>query len=108
MRGELDPQSAMFHYFSAEQRVPRDHPLRGEETRGCGAADSMTASRGEIAIATHNLYPNVVHAHLTSLVSEPRPTCINHDHVSVKNVDITIPLILWNVSSTSLQIRTCA
>jgi transposase len=29
MRGQLDPQSAMFHYFSADSRVPADHPLRG-------------------------------------------------------------------------------
>ena len=29
MRGQLDPQSSMFHYFSAESRVPTDHPLRG-------------------------------------------------------------------------------
>lgn len=28
MRGQLDPQSSMFHYFSAESRVPADHPLR--------------------------------------------------------------------------------
>jgi transposase len=28
MRGEVDPQSAMFHYFSPESRVPADHPLR--------------------------------------------------------------------------------
>ena len=28
MRGQLDPQSSMFHYFSPEARVPADHPLR--------------------------------------------------------------------------------
>ncbi len=28
MRGPLDPQSSMFHYFSPESRVPADHPLR--------------------------------------------------------------------------------
>ncbi|MBC9071771.1 transposase [Thauera sp. CAU 1555] len=28
MRGQLDPQSSMFHYFSHESRVPADHPLR--------------------------------------------------------------------------------
>lgn len=28
MRGQVEPQSAMFHYFSAESRVPSDHPLR--------------------------------------------------------------------------------
>jgi hypothetical protein len=28
MRGQLDPQSSMFHYFSPESRVPAEHPLR--------------------------------------------------------------------------------
>jgi len=28
MRGQLDPQSSMFHYFSPESRVPVEHPLR--------------------------------------------------------------------------------
>ena len=28
MRGHVDPQSAMFTYFSPESRVPADHPLR--------------------------------------------------------------------------------
>jgi hypothetical protein len=28
MRGEVDPQAAMFSYMSAERRVPTDHPLR--------------------------------------------------------------------------------
>ncbi len=27
MRGEVDPQSSMFHYFSVESRIPADHPL---------------------------------------------------------------------------------
>jgi len=28
MRGEVDPQTAMFHYFSVESRIAADHPLR--------------------------------------------------------------------------------
>ena len=28
MRGEVDPQSALFSYLSPEQRVPAEHPLR--------------------------------------------------------------------------------
>ena len=28
MRGQLNPQSSMFHYFSPESRVTADHPLR--------------------------------------------------------------------------------
>lgn len=28
MRGEVDPQAALFSYFSPESRVPKEHPLR--------------------------------------------------------------------------------
>src|ERR1043166_8101082 len=28
MRGQVDPQGAMFSYFSPESRVPAEHPLR--------------------------------------------------------------------------------
>jgi hypothetical protein len=28
MRGEVDPQGAMFSYVSPERRIPGDHPLR--------------------------------------------------------------------------------
>jgi transposase len=28
MRGQVEPQVTMFHYFSADSRVPADHPLR--------------------------------------------------------------------------------
>jgi hypothetical protein len=28
MRGEANPQTALFSYVSLEERVPRDHPLR--------------------------------------------------------------------------------
>ena len=28
MRGEIDPQAAMFSYIDLEERVPADHPIR--------------------------------------------------------------------------------
>jgi hypothetical protein len=28
MRGHVDPQVGLFTYFSVEERIPRDHPLR--------------------------------------------------------------------------------
>ena len=28
MRGKVDPQQSLFAYFSPENRVPEDHPLR--------------------------------------------------------------------------------
>jgi hypothetical protein len=32
MRGHVNPQGAMFSYFSPESRVPTDHPLRTVKT----------------------------------------------------------------------------
>ena len=28
MRGQVDPQGGLFSYFSVEERIPTDHPLR--------------------------------------------------------------------------------
>jgi hypothetical protein len=41
MRGEVDPQSSMFHYFSVDSRIPADHPLRG-----AGAVSQRFSSTG--------------------------------------------------------------
>ena len=45
MRGEVDPQSKMFSYFSPESRVPVDHPLRGIKAH---ADQVLTELTGEI------------------------------------------------------------
>lgn len=37
MRGEVEPQSELFSYFSAEKRVPADHPLRSIKSYADGA-----------------------------------------------------------------------
>ncbi|WP_230968828.1 IS5 family transposase [Nitrogeniibacter aestuarii] len=42
MRGQLDPQSSMFHYFSAESRVPADHPLRAVKQLADRALDAIS------------------------------------------------------------------
>jgi len=62
MRGQLDPQSAMFHYFSAESRVPADHPLRGVKKladRALSAIsvelDALYSSTGRPSIAPERL-----------------------------------------------------
>jgi transposase len=62
MRGQLDPQSAMFHYFSAESRVPADHPLRGVRKladRALSAIsaelDALYSSTGRPSIAPERL-----------------------------------------------------
>ncbi|MCS7748821.1 IS5 family transposase [Pseudomonas aeruginosa] len=52
MRGQLDPQSSMFHYFSAESRVPADHPLRAVKQL---ADRALGAISGEL----NALYSNV-------------------------------------------------
>lgn len=40
MRGHVDPQASMFSYFSAESRVPAEHPLRAIK----GDADAVLGS----------------------------------------------------------------
>ena len=40
MRGQVDPQGSIFSYFSPEDRVPEDHPLRSIK----GDADAVLAS----------------------------------------------------------------
>ena len=43
MRGHVDPQSALFSYFSLEERVPRDHPLRRIKTQADAILREMNA-----------------------------------------------------------------
>jgi transposase len=45
MRGELDPQSSMFHYFSVESRIPAEHPLRRVKKL---AETALSAISGEL------------------------------------------------------------
>lgn len=44
MRGELNPQSHLFSYFSPEERVPTSHPLRAIKQYADEALASMRAS----------------------------------------------------------------
>lgn len=41
MRGEVNPQGHVFSYFSPEERVPADHPLRSIKTYADGALKSI-------------------------------------------------------------------
>lgn len=43
MRGHVDPQAAMFSYFSPESRVPANHPLRPIKAQADAVLGSMTA-----------------------------------------------------------------
>jgi transposase len=43
MRGQVDPQSSMFTYFSPESRVPTEHPLRGLKRYADTVLRSMSA-----------------------------------------------------------------
>lgn len=42
MRGEKESQSHMYHYFSVEQRVPTDHPLRSIKDRADNVLKEMS------------------------------------------------------------------
>ena len=62
MRGQLDPQSSMFHYFSPESRVPADHPLRrvkrlADRALGAisGVLDALYSSVGRPSIPPERL-----------------------------------------------------
>ena len=43
MRGQVDPQSALFSYVSAEERIPKDHPLRSIKAHADAILRSMNA-----------------------------------------------------------------
>lgn len=43
MRGQVDPQSGLFSYFSVEQRVPADHPLRRVKAQADAVLGTMSA-----------------------------------------------------------------
>ena len=43
MRGQVDPQSGLFSYFSVEERIPADHPLRRVKAQADEVLDSMGA-----------------------------------------------------------------
>ncbi len=43
MRGQVDPQSGLFSYFSVEERIPRDHPLRRVKAQADAVLASMNA-----------------------------------------------------------------
>lgn len=42
MRGHVDPQSGLFSYFSVEERIPADHPLRRVKAQANAVLGSMS------------------------------------------------------------------
>src|ERR1044071_3766161 len=44
MRGHVEPQGGLFSYFSVEDRIPSDHPLRGIKVQADAVLKSMSAS----------------------------------------------------------------
>ena len=62
MRGQVDPQSGLFSYFSVEERIPADHPLRRVKAQTdpvlastSAEIDAMYASVGRPSIAPERL-----------------------------------------------------
>lgn len=62
MRGQVDPQSQMFSYFSPESRVPADHPLRSIKAHTdrvlkelSGELDALYAETGRPSIPPERL-----------------------------------------------------
>jgi transposase len=44
MRGHVDPQSGLFSYFSVEERIPADHPLRRIKPQADAVLGAMSSS----------------------------------------------------------------
>lgn len=44
MRGHVDPQSSLFSYFSIEDRIPAEHPLRAIKAKADSVLASMNAA----------------------------------------------------------------
>jgi transposase len=44
MRGQVDPQGPMFSYFSVEERIPADHPLRRIKLQADAVLGAMNSS----------------------------------------------------------------
>jgi transposase len=62
MRGHVDPQGGLFTYFSVEERIPAEHPLRRVKTQADAvlgsmspALDAMYAEVGRPSIAPERL-----------------------------------------------------
>lgn len=62
MRGHVDPQGGLFTYFSVEERIPAEHPLRRVKAQADGVLvamsarfDAMYAEMGRPSIAPERL-----------------------------------------------------
>ena len=52
MRGEVDPQAALFSYFSPESRVPAEHPLRAIKADTDAVLKEISAELGALYSST--------------------------------------------------------
>jgi transposase len=52
MRGEVDPQAALFSYFSPESRVPAEHPLRAIKAHTDAVLKEISAELGALYSST--------------------------------------------------------
>jgi len=86
MRGEVDPQGAMFSYVSPEQRIPADHPLRSikayaDQALGAisGELDVVYSTTGRPSIAPERLLKGQLLIALYSIRSD-RAFCEQLDY----------------------------
>lgn len=86
MRGQVDPQAGMFHYFSAESRVPADHPLRAIKQLADAALreisaelDGLYSANGRPSIAPERLLKGQLLMALYSVRSD-RQLCEQLDY----------------------------
>jgi transposase len=86
MRGEVDPQGAMFSYVSPERRIPGDHPLRSikayiDQVLGAisGELDALYSTTGRPSIAPERLLKGQLLIALYSIRSD-RAFCEQLDY----------------------------
>lgn len=86
MRGQVDPQATMLHYFSAESRVPADHPLRRVKQLAeraldaiSGELDALYSTTGRPSIAPEHLLKGQLLIALYSIRSD-RQFCEQLDY----------------------------
>lgn len=86
MRGEVDPQGAMFSYVSPERRIPADHPLRSIKVyadQALGAisreVDGLYSTTGRPSIAPERLLKSQLLIALYSIRSD-RAFCEQLDY----------------------------
>ena len=105
MRGEVDPQEAMFSYVSPERRVPTDHPLRSIKAYADAALaaispqlDELYGRTGRPSIAPERLLKGQLLIALYTVRSD-RAFCVSGKAIIPRGGNRKIPTHHWKGAS---------